>query len=62
MEGKPKNGLPFCMDSYFSIKMTIFIPLISTKTPFFLKGVFTSEVMNVVPKAMKFIESCHVIE
>jgi len=50
------------MDSYFSIKVTIFIPLISTKTPFFLNGVFASEVMNVVPKAMKFIESCRVIE
>ncbi len=42
--------------------MTIFIPLISTKTPFILEGVLASEVMNIVPKAKKFIESCHVIE
>jgi hypothetical protein len=50
------------MDPLFSIKITIFIPLISTKTPFFLRGVLASEVMNEVPKAMKFIESCRVIE
>jgi hypothetical protein len=50
------------MDPLFSIKITIFIPLISTKTPFFLRGALASEVMNEVPKAMKFIESCRVIE
>ncbi|AYA74057.1 hypothetical protein DOE78_00375 [Bacillus sp. Y1] len=62
MKASRKTACLFVWISSFSIKMTIFIPLISTKTPFFLEGVFASEVMNIVPNAMKFIESCHVIE